>query len=142
MTCIGPEDWGWMVELVNEEFPLWIGCGHQDGTNDEFLCFIEPSKPVIRKGFKDIDTTVQVGRVSDALAKIIWNLIPRSAILIGRRILINNIAPHSFVTHSSEAYKKMPEIDKADLSASFPPPGLGICLGVCRPKTGSCTVTT
>ena len=71
VTCIAPEDWGWMVELVNEEFPLWIGCGHQDGTNDEFLCFIEPSKPVIRKGFKNIDTTVQVSRVSDALVKIL-----------------------------------------------------------------------
>ena len=71
VTCIGPEDWGWMVELANEEFPLWIGCGHQDGTNNEFLCFIEPSKPVVRKGFKNIDTTAQVSRVSDGLAKIL-----------------------------------------------------------------------
>ena len=43
VTGIGAEDWGWMIELENEEFPLWIGCGHQDGDNDEFLCFIEPS---------------------------------------------------------------------------------------------------
>ncbi len=43
VTGIGAEDWGWMIELENDEFPLWIGCGHQDGDNDEFLCFIEPS---------------------------------------------------------------------------------------------------
>ena len=71
VTDIGAEDWGWMVELENEEFPLWIGCGHQNGDNDEFLCFIEPSEPYIRKWFKKIDTTAQVGRVADALKKII-----------------------------------------------------------------------
>lgn len=68
---IGAEDWGWMVELENREFPLWIGCGHQSGDNDAFLCFIEPSKPLIRKWFKKIDTTVQVGRVSEALKKVL-----------------------------------------------------------------------
>ncbi len=71
VTSIGMEDWGWMVELENEEFPLWIGCGHQNGADDEFLCFIEPSKPFVRKGFKKIDTTVQVARVSEALKKVL-----------------------------------------------------------------------
>lgn len=71
VTCIGAEDWGWMVELENEEFPLWIGCGHQQGDNDEFLCFIEPSKPFIRKWFKKIDTTLQVDRVSEALRNVL-----------------------------------------------------------------------
>ena len=70
VTSIGAEDWGWMVELENDEFPLWIGCGHRGGNNNEFLCFIEPSKPLIRKWFKKIDTTVQVSRVSEALKNI------------------------------------------------------------------------
>jgi hypothetical protein len=70
VTCIGSEDWGWMVELENKEFPLWIGCGHQNGEKNEFLCFIEPSKPVIRKWFKKIDTRVQVSCVANALANI------------------------------------------------------------------------
>ena len=56
VTCIGPEDWGWMVELENEGFPLWIGCGHQNDEPDVFLCFIEPSKPYLRRWFKKIDT--------------------------------------------------------------------------------------
>jgi hypothetical protein len=71
VTGIGAEDWGWMVELENEEFPLWIGCGHQGGDYDEFLCFIEPSKPFIRKWFKKIETNIQVNRVSESLRKIL-----------------------------------------------------------------------
>ena len=68
---IGAEDWGWMVELENEDFPLWIGCGHQNGENDEFLCFIEPSKPFVRKWFKKIDTTSQVNRVAKTLKQVL-----------------------------------------------------------------------
>jgi len=70
VTCIGSEDWGWMVELENKEYPLWIGCGHQSGEKVEFLCFIEPSKPFIRKWFKKIDTRNQINHVAAALAKV------------------------------------------------------------------------
>lgn len=70
------EDWGWVLPVKNESFALWIGCGHQYGDDDNddddtFLCFIEPRKPVIRKLFKKIDTTVQVGRLSEALDRIL-----------------------------------------------------------------------
>jgi len=71
VTSIGMEDWGWMVELENEEFPLWIGCGHQHGDDDEFLCFIESSKPLVRKWLKKIETTARVARVSEALNKVL-----------------------------------------------------------------------
>jgi hypothetical protein len=65
------EDWGCMVGVKNERFPLAIGCGHQDGEDNEFLCFIEPSKPVVRKWFKKIDTTQEVRRLSEALQTIL-----------------------------------------------------------------------
>lgn len=71
VTGLIPEDWGWMVELENEEFPLWVGCGHQNGDDDEFLCFIEPSKPFVRKWLKKIDTTSQVEKLSEALEGIL-----------------------------------------------------------------------
>jgi hypothetical protein len=71
VSGIGPEDWGWMVEIENDGFPLWIGCGHQDGDSDEFLCFIEPSKPFVRKGFKKVSTIEAVSRVSEALNTIL-----------------------------------------------------------------------
>lgn len=66
-----PEDWGWTVPVKNEGFRLAIGCGHQNGADDEFLCFIDPSKPMIRKWFKKIQTTQQVCRLAEALASIL-----------------------------------------------------------------------
>jgi len=64
------EDWGCLLSIKNDAFPLAIGCGHQYGDDDQFLCFIEPSKPVIRKWFKKIDTIQQVERLSAALQDI------------------------------------------------------------------------
>ena len=65
------EDWGWMVSIRNPDFALWIGCGHQFGPVDNFLCFIEPQKPEIRKLFKKIDTTKRVGALQKAMEKIL-----------------------------------------------------------------------
>lgn len=68
---MNPEDWGWCLPIKNDSFSMWIGCGHYQEYPNGYLCFVEPSKPVIRKLFKKIDTTEQVGRVVDALDKIL-----------------------------------------------------------------------
>jgi hypothetical protein len=66
------EDWGWAIPIECEAFPLWIGCGHQYEPEDAFLAFIEPSKPVIRKGwFKKISTVSEVQAVAAALDTIL-----------------------------------------------------------------------
>lgn len=65
------EDWGWYVPVQNEGFKLAIGCGHQDGDDDEFLCFTEPSTPVVKKFFKKIDATPQLTRLTEALEQIL-----------------------------------------------------------------------
>ncbi len=65
------EDWGWAIPLQNDAFPMWIGCGHYQEYPDGYLVFIEPSKPVIRKLLKKIDTTADVARVADAIDKIL-----------------------------------------------------------------------
>ena len=70
------EDWGCLLGVKNERFPLAVACGHVSGedgpgANDEFSCSIEPSQPFIRKWFKKIDTTQEVGRLSEALEKIL-----------------------------------------------------------------------
>ncbi len=66
------EDWGWMVEIRNDEFPIWIGCGNLDGEDDGYLCFIEPSTPFIRKFlFKKISTEADVEKVQAALNSIL-----------------------------------------------------------------------
>ena len=70
-TGIVAKDWGYLVCIENDLFPLAVACGHQSGDDDEFLCFIEPSKPVARKWFKKIDTTREVSRLSQAIEKIL-----------------------------------------------------------------------
>jgi hypothetical protein len=71
VASVAPEDWGWMVELDNAAFPLWIGCANQDGAADAFQCFIEPSKPFVRKWFSKIDTTERVNTLAAAMDAIL-----------------------------------------------------------------------
>ncbi|HWZ93965.1 MAG TPA: hypothetical protein VNW30_02125 [Opitutaceae bacterium] len=65
------EDWGVALPIKNEDFPLWIGCGHDQEYEDGFLCFIEPSKPTIRRWLRKIDTTPKISRIADALDRIL-----------------------------------------------------------------------
>jgi len=65
------EDWGWYIPIKNEGFRLAICCGHQDGDDDEFLCFTDPATPIIRKLFKKIDATHELTRVVTAMGNIL-----------------------------------------------------------------------
>ena len=65
------EDWGWSVPVRNEGFRLAICCGHQNGDDDQFLCFTDPSTPIVRKFFKKIDATAQLTRLTEALQQIL-----------------------------------------------------------------------
>lgn len=65
------EDWGYYIPVRNEGFPLALCCGHQSGDDDEFLCFTEPSTPVIKKLFRKIDATPQLNRLTSALQGIL-----------------------------------------------------------------------
>jgi len=71
VLTIGAEDWGWMVEIENQEFPLWIGCANYDETENEFQCFIEPSKPYVRKWFSKIETGPTVEKLGAALEAVL-----------------------------------------------------------------------
>jgi hypothetical protein len=61
---IWSEDWGWCVDLPDEPFSMWLGCGNYAEYDDGFLCFIEPSKPFVRHWFKKVDTRPAVERVA------------------------------------------------------------------------------
>ena len=61
------EDWGWYIPIRNEGFRLAICCGHQHGEDDEFLCFTDPSTPVVKKFLKKIDATTQLSRLTEAM---------------------------------------------------------------------------
>ena len=65
------EDWGWYVPVRNEGFRLALCCGHQNGDDDEFLCFTDPKSPVVKKLFKTIDAAPQLTRLTEALRQIL-----------------------------------------------------------------------
>jgi hypothetical protein len=69
------EDWGWEISVKNEAFPMFIGCSNQtEPGGNEFLCFIDPCKPEVRRGlFKKVSTVADVTRVADALDRILRN---------------------------------------------------------------------
>jgi hypothetical protein len=68
---IGAEDWGWMVEIENQAFPLWIGCANYEDGENGFQCFIEPSKPFVRKWFSKIETGPTVEKLAAALEAVL-----------------------------------------------------------------------
>ena len=65
------EDWGWYVPVENEGFRLAVCCGHQDGDDDEFLVFTDPSTPVVKKLFRKVNATAQLSRLTDALQQVL-----------------------------------------------------------------------
>jgi hypothetical protein len=65
------EDWGWYIPIKNDGFRLAICCGHQNGDDDEFLCFTEPATPIIKKLFKKIDATEQLNCLITAMDQIL-----------------------------------------------------------------------
>jgi hypothetical protein len=67
----GAEDWGWCVPLLNQPFSMWIGCGHYQDHDDSYLCFIEPHKPRVWKGLRRVETREQVGRLQQAMDKVL-----------------------------------------------------------------------
>jgi len=71
IECVDPEDWGWRVQIANSAFPLWIGCGHYQEYADGHLCFIEPSRPYIRRWLKRVPTADAVERLATAIEDIL-----------------------------------------------------------------------
>jgi hypothetical protein len=66
------EDCTWVIPIRSSDpFSLSIGCGHQYGDDDVFLCFISPDRPVIRKRFQKFETTQAVSRLASALDEIL-----------------------------------------------------------------------
>lgn len=65
------EDWGWYIPMHIDGFRLALCCGHQNGDDDQFLCFTDPSIPAVRKFLRKIDATPQFTRLMEALQQIL-----------------------------------------------------------------------
>jgi len=71
IASVNAEDWGWRIDLKHDAFPLWIGCGNYEEYEDGFLCFIEPSRPYVRRWFRRVSTTSSVDRLAASLDDIV-----------------------------------------------------------------------
>jgi hypothetical protein len=65
------EDWGCYLPIRNEGFRLALCCGNQNGDDDQFQVFTEPSAPKVKKFFRTIDATPQLTRLLEALRQIL-----------------------------------------------------------------------
>ena len=65
------EDWGCYLPVTVNGIRLAVCCGHQNGDDDEFLCFTEPATPVVRKLFRKVDLTEPLGRLVAVLDEIL-----------------------------------------------------------------------
>ena len=64
------EDWGWMIDLAHNNIRTWLGCAAY-GSSVDWLVFIEPSKPFVRRWFRKIDVQPAVARIADQLESIV-----------------------------------------------------------------------
>ena len=65
------EDWGCYLPVRTDGVRLALCCGHQNGDDDQFLCFTDPGTPKIKKLFRTIDATPQFARLLEALRRIL-----------------------------------------------------------------------
>lgn len=87
------EDWGWLVNVKNADFPLWIACGVQDESSDSdeesegegsadqsspvgdggvtrFCVFVTAEPSLVQRWFKRVDTKPAVQKVVDGLHRL------------------------------------------------------------------------
>lgn len=74
------EDWGWLVNVKNETYPLWVGCGPVDddlempSDSDELIecaLFVVAEPGFLQRLFKKVDTTPGIEKVTSALRAMI-----------------------------------------------------------------------
>jgi hypothetical protein len=65
------EDWGCYLPVKNEGFRLALRCGHQNGDDDQFLVFTDPSTPTVKKFLRTMDATAQLTRLLNAVREIL-----------------------------------------------------------------------
>ena len=66
-----PEEWGWVVELENEEFPLWVACRQRGEVAGDFACLVGPSRSLARRGWRSFPAEATVERVITALRELL-----------------------------------------------------------------------
>lgn len=72
---INPGLWGRRLAEYLVEKPAGLGIEtheiHQDGADDEFVCFTDPARPIVRKLFRKVDVTAELTRLVSAMDEIL-----------------------------------------------------------------------
>jgi len=66
-----PEDWGWVVMVQRKPFPLWVGCGNEDGSLARWRVFVEAEPGLVQRLFKRIDTKPSANALERDLERLI-----------------------------------------------------------------------
>lgn len=69
-TGMVAEDWGWLCGIANEGYQLAFGCSSYDRSED-FVLFVIPDKPKIRRWFRTIDVADRVEALNSAIHTIL-----------------------------------------------------------------------
>ena len=62
-----PTDYSYEIRIDQFEFSIYVQAGNVDGETEEFIVFVEPTKPFIRKWFKKIPTKERVQSIYNIL---------------------------------------------------------------------------
>ena len=65
------EDWGCYLPIKSEGPRLALCCGHQNGGDDQFIVFTDPSTPNVKKLFRTVDISAELAHVLKVLEKIL-----------------------------------------------------------------------
>ena len=67
------EDFGWIVVVARQPFPLWLGCGNVDGEVDQWRLFPVAEPSFRRRIFHRLETTTAL----ETLWKQVTKLVPQ-----------------------------------------------------------------
>ena len=66
-----PEDWGWVVMVHRAPFPLWIGCGNEDGSTTRWSVFVEAEPGLMQRLFKRVNSAPAVAALEQRLETLL-----------------------------------------------------------------------
>jgi hypothetical protein len=66
-----PEDWGWIVMVQRKPFPLWVGCGNEDGNTTRWGLFVKAEPGFFQRGLKQLDPSSSVIALEQQLEGIV-----------------------------------------------------------------------
>jgi hypothetical protein len=68
---IGPEDWGWVLDIKNPELSLYIGCGFAGKGDFDLNCYFFPDKPRIWHLFGRQRKRERIRKIKNAVEEVL-----------------------------------------------------------------------